>query len=118
MRKIAFFPIFAALSSSCQSLDMTPKTPDFTATYKGNYKAIADCATPEFRRLPDWSRVDLDTQSRIEFVKGANGGVIGLITLQPHGSDSTLVISKVPRAVYGADYYKGIHKPIFDACAK
>lgn len=108
---------FAAIFGGCATTDLTPVSPDFTATYRGNYKAIADCATVGLRRLPDWSRVDLDTQSKVEFVKGANGSVIGVITVSPNGPDSTLVVSKVPRAIYGADYYKKLHKPIFDACA-
>lgn len=102
--------------TGCATYSTVPETPDFVVTLNGNYKAIADCATPGFRRQYDWTRTDLDTQNRVEFSRGGDGSVTGIIILEPAGEGRTRVTSKVQRAIYGVDYYAKIHRPIFEAC--
>jgi hypothetical protein len=114
----SLYAITVAISlSSCNTV---PDNPDFEATLNGNYKAIADCAILEFRKDWGWSRTDLDTMKRIEFVQGdsSSGSIVGIITLEPIGADRTRIVSRVQRAIYGADFYANINRPIFERCAR
>nr|WP_298099667.1 hypothetical protein [uncultured Shinella sp.] len=115
MRKAVFLlPFFLA---GCGTYSTVPDEPDLVLVLNGDYKAIADCAVPAFRRQYDWTRTDLDSQKRVEFSRGGSGNVTGIISLEPEGANRTRVTSRVQRAIYGADFYAKIHRPIFEACA-
>jgi hypothetical protein len=115
MKRKLWLASFGVVLSACNS---APKEPNFVVVLTGDYRAIADCAFIEFRKLdPAWAKTDLPSMSRIDFTLGSSGAVAGEFHVSLSGLESTRVESRMPQAVWGADFWERKHRPIFEACS-
>jgi len=109
------FPTLACLTllSSCYTV---PEQTDFTLDLNRDYKEAADCAWLTFRTKADWSRDDLDSMKRVEFSFGNSTSTAGRIDIVSTGTGQSRILSHMPRAVWGKEFWSRQFKPIFEAC--
>ena len=114
MKKRVLAPVMLSLLASCYTV---PEATDFSLELNRDYKQVADCAWLSFRTKADWSRDNLDSMNRVEFSFGNTSSTAGRIDIVGVGAGKTRILSHMPRAVWGAEFWAKKHKPIFEACA-
>jgi hypothetical protein len=77
---------------------------------------VADCAWLTIRKKGDWSRDNLDSLKRVEFSFGNSSSTAGRIDVVAAGAGRSRVISHMPKAVWGKNFWSKQFEPLFSAC--
>jgi hypothetical protein len=115
MRRLIFIAIGLTSLSSCYTV---PDKTDFTLEVAGNYKAVGDCAWQSFQKMGGWRKTDLDSMNKVELSFGNDASTAAKIDLVGIGPSQTRVMSYMPMAVWGKNFWPDQHRPIFQACAQ
>ncbi|MBB3385712.1 MULTISPECIES: hypothetical protein [unclassified Rhizobium] len=114
MRRFLFVASAFSLLSSCYTV---PDKTDFTLDVAGNYKAVGDCAWQSFQKMGGWHKTDLDSMNKVELSFGNDSSTAAKIDVMGIGPDKTRIMSYMPVAAWGKNFWPDKHRPIFEACA-
>lgn len=113
------FVVAAPVALTLAGCHTVPEKPDWSISVVGNYQAVADCAFIEIRKLDSaWSKTDYPSLSKSELVLAIpGGGTIGGIAVSAADGNTVTIISHMPRAVWGKDFWGNRLRPYFQRCA-
>lgn len=113
-----FLGIAALALSSCTQVVTPEDEPVFSATYRGNYSAIADCTFSHLQKeMGQLVLSNLTSQKTVQISQGEYALIRWTLDIRDGGPDRSDVVFRSVRAVWGRDFYANQVVPSLKSCS-